>query len=126
MLPLPAVRALNVGSSISGGPPAFGCILQIPGRDFLRKGKLVKAADGTPIRIDALAADGSEGDDTAEVEILPPRLILDSRRGVDLDLDDDQLLEIPPLLVFRAIARRSLKAWGCSGRTRNRSDSSRV
>lgn len=68
-------------------------------RDFLRKGRLITAPDGQPQQIVPLASDGSEGDDTADVEILPPEIVLDSRRGFDIRLDDDQIVQMPPLLI---------------------------
>lgn len=40
-------------------------------------------------------------DDTADILILPAAIVIDSRRGLDLQLDDDELVQMPPLRVMK-------------------------
>lgn len=71
-------------------------------RDIVRKGKVVTAADGTAIGIAPLSTDPAHPvDDTADILILPAVIVIDSRRGIDFQLDDDELIEMPPLLIVR-------------------------
>ena len=65
-------------------------------RDHLRKGKVLNGADGQPYRIVPLE---SGSDDTAEIALGPGVLIIDTLRGVSFEFEDDQLVEVPPLLV---------------------------
>jgi hypothetical protein len=71
-------------------------------RDVVRKGKVVTAANGSAIGIAPLSTDPANPvDDTADILILPAVIVIDSRRGFDFQLDDDELIEMPPLLIVR-------------------------
>ncbi|MCA1656915.1 MAG: hypothetical protein LC713_04275, partial [Actinobacteria bacterium] len=65
-------------------------------RDVVRKGEVVLGPDG-PIGIRPVI-----GDDTADLVILPPTIVIDSEKGLDFpdfSLEDDQLVEVPPMLI---------------------------
>ncbi len=88
----------------SDGPPRYmrlvirGLGLRIRfDRDKVRKGKLVVSPEGKK-SIEPFDA----GDDTADILILPPAIIFDTRisMGFDVELEDDQLLEMPPLRIL--------------------------
>lgn len=88
----------------SDGPPRYmrlvirGLGLRIRfDRDRVRKGKLVVSPEGKKT-IEPF----DEGDDTADILILPPAIIFDTRlpMGFDIELEDDQLVEVPPLRIL--------------------------
>jgi hypothetical protein len=87
----------------SDGPPRYARMVirglglhLIFDRDTVRKGKVVTTPEGKT-RIEP-----EEGDDTADILLLPPAIIFDSRLslGFDIELDDDQLVVAPPLRIM--------------------------
>ena len=69
-------------------------------RDYVRKGKPILAGDGTTIGIGPFSTDETV-DDTADVLVFPSTIVIDSRRGFDLQLDDDELVQVPPLRIMK-------------------------
>jgi hypothetical protein len=71
-------------------------------RDVVRKGKVITATDGSAIGITPLSTDPAHPiADTADILILPAVIVIDSRRGFEFQFDDDQPIEMPPLLIVR-------------------------
>ena len=90
------------------GPPSdFRLVLRGAGvtlrfaRDLVRKGTLVNAADGTPIGIAPITPDSTNPDaDAADILLGPGVVVIDSNGLSAIELDDDQAVVAPPMLIY--------------------------